>query len=238
MTKKYAFAPGAYQLKGPREFQNDSFYAGENWLVLADGVGGHSTARMAADIAVEYYAELAQKTGPASMPEALMAAPEELASRLHAARVHDATTVVAAILDDEDRLWMSSVGDSRVLLIRGSQIIAANQLHNASAAALLLSPGNEPPYGAAAQLTRFIAYDENFPADTALARPQPDDLIILISDGVEGAAGLHNITEIIDTTTSSDDAQSVTRQILQAASAAGLTDNATCVVGRITARGN
>lgn len=235
MTKTLVFAAAAHQLQGPREFQNDSYYAGEDWLVVADGVGGHPSARSAADCAVEYYAELAQQVTASAMPEALMAAPQNLAVRMAESGVRDATTVVAAILDSDDTLWLSSVGDSRLFLIRGTRIVAINHLHNAHAAALLLAPGDDPPYGSESRLTRFIAFDEAFPADIALVRPQIDDLVVLVSDGVEGAAGLQTITDAISQMKGKG-VQSITRQILATASLAGLTDNATCVAARIAER--
>lgn len=231
MTHALAFEVSASQLKGPRQYQNDSYYVGEHWLVVADGAGSHASARDVADHVVEHYGDLAKSVTSQLIAAALTGAPQRLSSSLAAAGNTDASTVIAAVLDDADMLWLSSVGDSRFVVMRNGNIITANSLHNQRAAALFLHPGAEVPYGADAMLTRYIAAGESYPADVSIIQPLPDDIVLLLSDGVESALGLAAIIDTINA--SGPDPQLINRDIMSAASMKGLSDNATCVAGRI-----
>lgn len=232
MTANLSFQSKASQLTGARKYQNDSYYVGERWLVVADGAGSHPAARDVADHVVEHYGDLAQ-TAPAHLIEdALASAPQKLGSTLASAGIEDASTVVAAVLDDTGHLWLSSVGDSRLLVVREGQIIAQNALHNERAAFLLQHTNTIPPYGSDAILTRFIAAGESYAADTVSLQARADDVVLLLSDGVEGALPLDDIRSTVQA--HGPDPKAINRAIMSTASRNGLADNATCVVGRIT----
>jgi len=232
MTGKMIFEHKASQLTGPRQFQNDSYYVGDRWLVVADGAGSHAAAREAADHVVEHYGDLARKAPAHLMAQALAAAPLALGDNLARAGIEDASTVVAAVIDDAEQLWLSSVGDSRLIVVREGQIIGVNTLHNEKAAFLLEHTNTLPPYGSDAILTRFIAAGEKYAPDTITLQALPDDVVLLLSDGVEAAIGLDQIRTTVEAT--GPDPEAINRSIMSTASKNGLTDNATCVVGRIT----
>lgn len=232
MTAKLCFQTKASQLTGARQYQNDSYYIGQRWLVVADGAGSHAAARDVSDHVVEHYGDLAQSAPPHLMADALATAPQSLSASLARAGIEDASTVVAAVLDDAGQLWLSSVGDSRLLVVRDGQIIATNSLHNQRAAFLLDHPDDVPPYGSDGMLTRFIAAGETFPADTISLEPRSDDVVLLLSDGVEGALDLEQIRSAVQA--AGTDPHAINSAIMSTASKNGLADNATCVVGRIT----
>ncbi|ABM10054.1 serine/threonine protein phosphatase PrpC [Pseudarthrobacter sp. PvP004] len=232
MSSKLLFQFKASQLTGPRQFQNDSFYVGKRWLVVADGAGSHASARDVADRVVDHYGDLAQTAPARSIGDALASAPKDLGTTLSHVGLEDASTVVAALLDDADQLWLSSVGDSRLLVVREGQIIATNALHNAKADFLLAHNNTLPPFGADAVLTRYIAAGEGYPADTFSLQAQADDVVLLLSDGVEGAVDLDHIRSTVEA--NGLDAEAINRDIMATASKNGLVDNATCVVARIT----
>lgn len=234
MTRTLAFAVTANQMTGPRDVQNDAYFHGEYWATVADGAGFHAQARATADVVVDHYAQIAQTVASTLVPDALLSAPADIARKLAAANVTAASTAVVAILDESDRLWLTSIGDSRIVVIRNGDILYTNHLHNARAETRLLQPEVDPPFGSESHLTRCLASDAGFPPDVAVVAPHIGDQIILLSDGIDGILSL---TAIRDASLLGNGAPiAVSEQILQAALSHTLTDNATCVVARVVGK--
>lgn len=104
-------------------------------LVVADGMGGHSAgevaSQMAADVVCRVYYETRAEPG-----QALRHAVEEANRRIHAAAAEDeskhgmGTTCTALALRD-GRAYAAHVGDSRLYMLRGTQLYQLSEDHSA-----------------------------------------------------------------------------------------------------------
>lgn len=130
----------AYTTVGDREEQQDSF--GFNMkdhsllALLCDGMGGHNGGAAASQLAVnDLLNRLSVNMMTDEIPERFLEALRETDSRV--AAIQDAKgkplgagTTASAILLQENNLYWCSVGDSRIYLIRGDEMIKATCDHN------------------------------------------------------------------------------------------------------------
>ncbi len=135
----------AAQIVGGREKQEDDFaildLGGHNResliLVVADGMGGHSGAALAAKLAVAAFCDRI-KTGSGALPLRLSAALHGANDAIEAAGKSDSNvrgagcTLVAAAIENDSLSWVS-VGDSGLYLYRGGVVRRLNKLHRANA---------------------------------------------------------------------------------------------------------
>lgn len=119
-----------------RPINEDSYYlpqAGEQFCAVADGMGGHNAGEVASAMAVETFAETMRASGQlssAAIHEAVFRANEAV----HAAAQRDARksgmgTTFTAMCEEESRVHIAQVGDSRAYLIRGAVISQITQDH-------------------------------------------------------------------------------------------------------------
>lgn len=112
---------------------------GENALpvllaVLSDGIGGHRAGEVAAELAVSHITELVGKSSGASPQSTLRTAIEQTSELIYEQSQSDgalegmgATCACAWII--ADRLYTANVGDSRIYLLRGSEILQLTNDH-------------------------------------------------------------------------------------------------------------
>lgn len=135
----------AAQITGARDNQEDSLvihalaadagtHAGEQLLVLADGMGGHAGGEVASKLVVEQFSE-AYVNSPANVPEALRSslniANEHLANAVEEMpelRGMGATLIGCVIR--ESRLYWVSVGDSPLWVYRDVMLQRLNADHS------------------------------------------------------------------------------------------------------------
>ena len=108
--------PGAYGLFG-----------------VADGMGGHKAGDVASRMAVEQVGEALKNKRPA--PELLRAAIEKANTRIFQAQLEDESlhgmgTTMTVIWEDENRVLLGHVGDSRAYLLRNGEISQVSQDHS------------------------------------------------------------------------------------------------------------
>ena len=143
-TGRFKLELGAAQTIGKRQDQQDGFFGRaflENrslFAAVADGMGGLSCGDAAAKLALDTVAfELEQKLSynlsPRQLPELLVQAVEtagkKLAGWCKEQRVTAGTTL-AMIFIYREELYFCSVGDSRIYLCRGDEIIQLNEEHS------------------------------------------------------------------------------------------------------------
>ena len=131
---------GASSIIGTRKNQEDTIFGHregeEALLIVCDGMGGLHGGERASKTAVESIAEAYfQNPEIESVPEFLeeeaYLADEKVAC-LRTGQVemlHAGTTAVVAVIKDRELYWLS-VGDSRIYIIRGKEIMAVNREHN------------------------------------------------------------------------------------------------------------
>lgn len=136
--------PGNAQHVGRRAAQEDAFafsdladaafsaHAGA-MCVVCDGMGGHAAGAAASDAAVKaflaaYQAKQADEPIGAALLRAVNAANE--AVLVVAAREGDSGSTLAAVVIHDGQLFWASVGDSRILLLRGGRLFRVNREHH------------------------------------------------------------------------------------------------------------
>ncbi len=124
---------------GKRESQQDSAYIAADDLsvfaVVCDGMGGYEGGQLASKTAIEAYTEYYEHFGTGKdnlwMQRAVRDI-DEIVYRLAddtGRRLGAGTTLVSIRIDGNDLSWMS-VGDSRIYIIRGSEMSALTSDHN------------------------------------------------------------------------------------------------------------
>ena len=131
---------GAGSIIGTREYQQDYGYlytdSDSAFGILCDGMGGLNGGERASRTAVEILAEDYEKKRPREQilpffEEEIAKADREVAAlkNREGKRLKAGTTMVAALICQE-RLSYLSVGDSKIYLIRGGEILALTPEHN------------------------------------------------------------------------------------------------------------
>lgn len=166
-------------------------------MVLADGMGGHRSGEIAAQIAVQHIdSSFRRRAAPAlDDPKGFLTKTLADAHRaindyatLRAIAIQDAprTTCVACVIQDGVALW-AHVGDSRLYHIRDGEAVTRTQDH--SRVQLLLAAGAITPEEAAVHPQRNLVFN-CLGGDLAPridvsppARLEPGDVLALCSDG-------------------------------------------------------
>jgi protein phosphatase len=143
------------------------------------------------------------------------------------------TTLVAAAVRD-DLLFVANVGDSRAYLARGDaafQLTRDHSLVAAQVAAGLLSPAEAAASGQRNLITRAVGQVEAAEADIFIIALQPEDRVVLCSDGVHGHVGPQEFAAL----TEAAEPRAASEALVALALRRGTTDNASAVVLRYRA---
>lgn len=139
-SKKMGVNIGVSSILGTRQSQQDSVYGfGEDERAIAvvcDGMGGLSGGEIASQIVVENIAKawMSQKEirdVPAFLHEEAKKADSIVYHQTteDGERLNAGTTIVMVMIQGDKLHWLS-VGDSRIYVIRGQEILAVNRPHN------------------------------------------------------------------------------------------------------------
>jgi protein phosphatase len=178
------------------------------FAIVADGIGGHMAGEVAAEIAVEMVTEAVAQSD-ASQPTAIMQAAIMQASDVIQARAVAAeqakkmgTTVVCAWIIGKN-LYLASVGNSRIYLLRNRKMIQVNKDHTwvqeaVDAGALTPEQARKHPH--ANVIRRYLGSRERVDVDLRLrihpndsdvtavknqgTQLRPGDRLLLCSDGL------------------------------------------------------
>ena len=223
-----------------RKDNQDSGYASDRLLVIADGVGGAAYGDVASSTAVHLLRRLDGEPTDEMLPA--------LAGVVH--RIHDrlaemvegdselegtSTTVTAALFDGA-RLGVAHVGDSRAYLLRGGRIEQLTKDH--TFVQTLIDEGRITEEDSRVHPHRNIilrAVDGVHDTEPDLFHVplEEGDRLLLCSDGCSGALTDAEMGELLGT--GSVDSAAVA--LVQAALDGGSTDNVTVVVAEATAAG-
>lgn len=189
--------------------------------LVADGVGGNADGAVASRLVVErtldhFYNDHDLPEDPelrlvAAIKRASVAVHNEAVRRRNNMR----STVVAALIHD-DRLIIANVGDSPAFLIRPNQ--APKQLSVAHVHKSDRGKGS---------LAQAMGDEEVYPARFAMTL-QPDDIVVLCSDGLTDLVKPDEIADI----TQRYPAEQATRQLINLANKRGGHDNISVIVIR------
>lgn len=166
-------------------------------LTLADGMGGHVSGDLAADIAVKMLAQAFQgyngSTEPAQFLYDSIARAHHAVAALRqdlAPELRPRTTITACVIQAGQAQW-AHVGDSRIYLIRGRQIVKRTRDHSAveiMAEQGLIDEADLANHPLRNFVDQCLGGDPELPL-IEIAEPQPldvGDIVMLCSDGFWG----------------------------------------------------
>ena len=223
-----------------RATNQDSVFAGNRLLVIADGMGGHAAGDTASRLVVAAFAPLNDRRPAADLLSDLVSATREGNEAI--AEVVDENpdldgmgTTVTAMLFDGNRVGMAHVGDSRAYLYRTGVL---HQLtHDDTFVQSLVDDGRITEDEAAHHpqrnlLLRALNGTDLDPA-LALREVRAGDRYLLCSDGLSGVVGAEQIAD----TLADPDPERAADVLIQRALLRGGPDNVTVIVADVVDTG-
>jgi serine/threonine protein phosphatase PrpC len=259
-TAVVRYSAAAITDRGRKRASNeDAFgYSVEHGIYLVcDGMGGAAAGEIASSLAVDEVLRLVTERREASHESASQPLPgiaeEAVVVANHA--IHSraqrnlrlsgmGTTLVgllAARLEEDPRVWILNVGDSRCYRLRKGRIQLCTQDHSLVEEQIRL--GRMTRAEAARSplrnvITRALGTQGSVTADVIEAQVEPGDLFLLCSDGLTRELSDEKIETILNTpvgglnpTDASLD--ELCARLVQAANKAGGHDNITCLLVRV-----
>lgn len=243
-----AWRVGAATDPGRERTRNEDAYAvqplgGHRYaLVVCDGMGGHQDGHIASRTAIETLQRQPPDLSQDRPFESLHTILTEADHAVHAVHAADAppgevvmgTTAIVAWLDGE-RLWYGWVGDSRLYLLRGGQIIERSvdhtrvqELVNAGE----LTPAEAADHPHAHVLSQVLGMGTARPSVYAEAITTAlGDRLLLCSDGLHDLVEDHELADLL----AGEDPAATAETLVALANARGGHDNITVVVAaRVT----
>lgn len=231
---------GVHSDRGRRRKTNQDRYfvsAETGVFVIADGMGGHQSGELAAEIAV---AHLSQASGNASalpLDQSLQQHMVEANSAIFSRANEDehkgmGTTAIAALVRGSD-LYAAHVGDSRLYRFRRGELLQLSRDH--SMLQDLIDQGfyterDSRGTGIGHVLTRSLGTKASVISDSIHCELEAEDLLLFCSDGL---SDLVADWLIVDTLTDCQgDLDASCRLLVNEANRAGGTDNVTVLLVR------
>ncbi|MBV7363110.1 Stp1/IreP family PP2C-type Ser/Thr phosphatase [Actinomycetaceae bacterium TAE3-ERU4] len=220
-----------------RKNNQDSGYAGQHLLVLADGMGGPAGGDIASSVAVAHLAPLDQDSYPAeellpALTKALNDAHDELISRSRRdPDLEGMGTTCIAILRSSNKMAMLHIGDSRAFRLRDGQLTQVTKDH--SFVQYLVDTGQISPEEAQNHPQKNVVLrvlgdqDEPLLPDESLREAIVGDRWLLCSDGLSGVVSTETINEVM---TSTPNLEECAQKLVHLALRAGGPDNITVVL--------
>ena len=204
---------------------------------VADGMGGHKAGDVASRMAVEQVGEMLKDQRPA--PELLRSAIERANSRIFQAQLEDESlhgmgTTMTVIWEDEDRVLLGHVGDSRAYLLRNGQIAQISQDHSMVAELVRCGELTEEearvhPYRNI--ITRAVGTGFLVTVDVTEQEKLPGDVYLICSDGLSEYVEPEQMRRVLLSRSLEEAADTM----LQMALDGGGRDNISLVLAEVTA---
>lgn len=221
-----------------RRNNEDSGYASNDLLVVADGMGGHEAGELASAATVAAIVEAAETSGEVEvllelLANAVITSGEYIADVVSANRgLAGMGTTMTALALREDRIAVAHVGDSRAYLLRDDELQQMTKDHTFVQS--LVDRGEITKEQAAVHPRRNLmmrAIDGIHPVDVDLSvrEAKPGDRFLICSDGVCGVISDDQIEELLQT----EDLTVAVGDIIDAVLDAGAPDNITLIVADV-----
>ena len=222
-----------------RSNNEDSFDAVPElgFFVVADGLGGAAAGERASGVAVRTLVEEARQAGESLNAETLVRAVELANRRIRWEAENDpalqgmGTTVTAAIVGSR-RVHIVNAGDSRAYRLAGGTLERLTEDHTwirefANATGATAEQLACHPYRHV--LTKAVGAESEVGADTVVSQFDPDDILLLCSDGLHGVLPCDVIA---DTLRAGSTMQEKAEALIDATLQRGAPDNVTVLVVR------
>lgn len=219
-----------------RSGNEDSGYASNSLLIVADGMGGHVAGEMASATVTAIIAGLPIADSDDVLTQLADAVDEaQLEMRHIIAERPDFQgmgTTVTAVCWQGDRASIAHVGDSRAYMLRDGQLLRLTKDH--TYVQTLVDAGQITEDEAATHrrrnlLIRAIDGVNTVEPDLSIREVHPGDRIMLCSDGLSGVLRDPEIKELL----SRSDPPGAVTALVDAAIERGAPDNVTCVVADV-----
>lgn len=201
--KLTAFALTDIGLK--RKINQDAFLKDDTLglYIVADGMGGHRGGEVASQLAVEVIQKYCQENRHASGRDILdkginMSCSEIYRHALENEELSGMGTTVAALLFQEDVVYIGQVGDSRAYLMSQDgiwQITEDHSLLNEEIRAGRLAASQVAAYQFKNVITRSVGYESHVNVDIYRRKVRPNDTYFLCTDGLSGLVAINEIGE-------------------------------------------
>jgi serine/threonine protein phosphatase PrpC len=172
------------------------------WLfALADGVGGHERGEVASQMAIDSVLEGFRNAAAgvqlsSLLPRLIQNANGEVYAAAGQGTRGMATTLVLCALRS-DQAVISHVGDSRCYLIRDGRATPLTRDHTLATVQAGLGLGGEEESSTRHILSRAVGADLVISVDTTQIQLNPEDVLLLCSDGLHGALPAAEIAYVI-----------------------------------------
>lgn len=222
-----------------RKNNQDSGYAGPNFLLIADGMGGHAGGDVASAITVARLSELDADDHEHDASEALRTAILDANERItnsvaEKPELAGMGTTVTALLRAGSKLALAHIGDSRGYLLRDGELDLVT--HDHTFVQMLVDEGRitaeEAEHHPQRSVVMRVLGDVGAAPelDMSIREARLGDRWMLCSDGLTGFA---DIDEIKHTLATVDDPGACCDRLVEMALEGGGADNITVVIGDV-----
>ncbi|HVN22290.1 MAG TPA: Stp1/IreP family PP2C-type Ser/Thr phosphatase [Dongiaceae bacterium] len=222
----------------------------EGIFVVCDGMGGQQAGELASKIAVDtvlgYYRETRDDTQDGtSRFEGVSPRAARLGSAIQMANhaIHDAgardiniagmgSTIVAVSVEN-NLFSIANVGDSRIYLIRKSEVAQLTQDHSLVMEQVrrgLMTLEEAENSKMQNVIVRALGTDDTVEPDLADHEFSPEDVLLLCSDGLSRYVKENRMADAV----SQDSLENACSDLIEAAKSGGSDDNITCLLIRAT----
>ncbi len=220
-----------------RKNNQDSGYASPNLLMVADGMGGAAAGDLASAVAIANVRTVDQRVTGEAMLEllsgAILRANDQIADLVaddHS--LEGMGTTVSAALFDGSQLGLAHIGDSRVYLLRNSNL--ERLTHDHSWVQFLVDDGKITEEEAAyhphrSLLLKVLNGQPSNDPDVSLVPVHPGDRLLFCSDGLCGLLDDPKIKSLLSAADSSDALHELAAEALRQ----GGIDNITIIVADV-----
>lgn len=205
-------------------------------FIVADGMGGENAGEVASSLAVASMAEFVRENYASAsdirllLRQAMNEANKTVYQTARSDKSFESmgTTVVATILKD-GLVYVANVGDSRCYMLRNGRLKQISVDHSYVQEMVdkgMLTPTEAQVHPNRNLITRAIGVERFVEVDVFCQSWEPQDKLLLATDGLTGMLSEQTILEIVD---SGADCREITQRLIQAANEAGGKDNITAV---------
>lgn len=177
------------------------------WLAMvADGIGGCEAGEVASSLAIKYCGEFVLANYEKDPPKELLFKAIRYGNRkvLHAAAEEGAigmgtTLTMALIREDEGKLYVGHVGDSRAYILSHGVVRQITEDHSVAGELLrngAISEEDAMHHPARNALTAALGTEISVPAVTYTEELSPGDVVVLCTDGLTGLVNAKEIGEM------------------------------------------
>lgn len=223
-----------YTHVGKRDNNEDSFMIGNNFAVVADGMGGHSKGEVASAIAVESIRKQLETVPCISEKDVLNAVKTANLSIYNKASenefMRDMGTTIVMCTWNENNVIVANVGDSRCYMFSPDNVVQITTDH--SYVQSLVDSGEISATEAEHRsdkniILRAAGCEATIETDTFEFSVQPGYRVLLCSDGLSGFLTVDEMKKIVF---DSDNPETISQVLVNKAYENGGTDNITAVV--------